>query len=149
MSDDGEGVVLEGPPPPAPVKRVRADALDRATRAWQARVAGGTWAQAAEVAGFSSDTVAIDAVRNVFGGPPVIDKEALRHLWRERLERSWRQCVSDMSDRIPGATTASVRIAQAAMQLDGLDAPVQVDLQVSQVFDGYLKELTDAGYMGR
>ena len=29
--------------------------------------------------------------------------------------------------------TASVRIAQAAMQLDWLDEPTKVDLQVSQV----------------
>ena len=79
----------------------------------------------------------------------MIDREALRHLWRERLERSWRQCVLDMGDRVPGATTAAVRIATAAITLDELAEPERIDLQVSQVFDGFLEELSDAGYLGR
>jgi hypothetical protein len=139
---------LTGPEPPEPTKKVRADALERADTAWRARVAGAAWAEAAKVAGYSSDKHAIDGVRNVFGAVPQIDREELRRLWRDRLERSWRQCVADMADRVPGATTASVRIAQAAIALDGLDEPTKVDLQVSQVFDGFLKELGDAGYLG-
>jgi len=143
--DDVTGLVL-GPPPPKPVKVVRADALRRADTAWRVRVAGGTWKEAAEAAGYSSDSVAQDGVRNVFGGPPIIDREALRHLWRERLERAWRQCVSDMTERVPGATTASVRIATAAMTLDGLSEPTRVDVAFDPFLNLFTKELSDAGF---
>lgn len=152
MSDDSDkvmvGLGLEGPPPPEPRKVVRADALDRANRAWSARVAGAAWKEAAEVAGFSSGRVALDACRNVFGELPQIDREELRRLWRDRLERSWRQCCLDMGQQVPGATTASVRIATAAIALDGLAEATKIDLEVTQVFDGFLKELGDAGYLG-
>lgn len=140
---------LQGPPPPKPVKRgARADALDRADRCWTARVAGATWAQAAQVAGFNSDTHAIEAVKSIFGTLPKLTRDELRNLWRDRLERSWRQVCLDMADRVPGATTASVRIATAAITLDGLAEPVKVDLNVNEVYDGFLKELSDAGYLG-
>jgi AraC-like DNA-binding protein len=145
MSDDEGGLVV-GPQPPAPVKRVRADALERASRAWGARVAGATWKEAAEVAGFASASTAQDAVRNAFGGPPVIDREALRHLWRERMERAWRQSVADMAERVPGAVTASVRVATLAVQLDGLAQPVQVDVSIDTFFNNFGKELQDAGF---
>lgn len=147
MDDDDEVTGPIGPPPPVPVKKVRADALRRATIAWTARVSGATWREAAEMAGFSDPAHAMESVRNAFGGPPVIDREAARHLWRERLERTWRQVLSDMSARVPGSTTAAVRITTAAIALDALAAPVTVDLRVTQVFDGFLKELSDAGYL--
>ena len=107
--DDGQNLdrnsepMVLGPAPPVPVKRVRADALRRADTAWSARVAGATWKEAAELAGFSSAEHAIDGVKNAFGGVPQIDREELRNLWRDRLERSWRQVGRDMVDRVPGA----------------------------------------------
>ena len=79
-NDDMIGLGLDGPEPPVPVERVRADALRRANTAWAARVAGAAWAEAAKIAGYGSDTAAIDGVRNVYGWVPVIDREALRHL---------------------------------------------------------------------
>jgi hypothetical protein len=138
---------LIGPPPPEPVKKVRADALDRANRAWSARVAGGSWREAAELAGFSTAEHAMDAVRSAFGGVPKIDREALRHLWRERLERSWRQVVLDMADRVPGSVTASVRVAAAAATLDGLNEPVRVNVEADALIGMFTKELQDAGFM--
>ena len=132
-----------------PVKRARADALQRADAAWRGRVSGMTWAEAAKVAGFSSGEHAINAVRSVFGSLPALDQDELRRLWRDRLERSWRQCCADMVDRVPGSVTASVRVATAAIALDGLAAPEQVDVRVTEVFDGFLEELIDAGYLGR
>ena len=64
--------------------------------------------------------------------------------------RSWRQGVLDMGDRVPGATTAAVRIATAAITLDELAEPRRgSNLQVGPVFDGFLEELSDAGYLGR
>lgn len=145
--DDEEPLVL-GPPPPAPVRKVRADALQRADTAWRTRVAGGTWREAAELAGFSSPEHAISAVKNVFGQTPVIDRDALRVLWRDRLERAWRQVCADMAERVPGATTAAVRIATCAMQLDGLAEPNKVDVTVNESFDLLLRGLSDAGYLG-
>jgi hypothetical protein len=129
------------------VKVVRADALRRADTAWRARVAGATWREAAEMAGFSAENHAIDAVRNAFGRVPVVDREALRHLWRERLERAWRQVCADMSERVPGATTAAVRIVTAAAALDGLNEPHKVNVEVNEGFDLLLKGLTDEGYL--
>jgi hypothetical protein len=100
---------LTGPPPPEPVRAVRADALERADRAWTARVTGSTWREAAEIGGYSSDKHAMNAARRVYGELPRIDRDELRRLWRDRLESAWRQCASDMADRVPGATTAAVR----------------------------------------
>lgn len=143
--DDVSGMVL-GPPPPDPVKVVRADALRRADTAWRARVHGATWREAAKMAGYSSDSVAIDGVKAAFGGVPVIDREQLRHLWRERLERAWRQCCADMGERVPGATTAAVRIVTAAAALDGLNEPTKVDVAFDPFLNMFSKELSDAGF---
>lgn len=139
---------LTGPPPPEPTRVVRADALDRANRAWSARVSGSTWRECAELGGYSSAEHAIDACRRLFGAVPQIDRDELRRLWRDRLEATWAQVVSDMADRIPGATTSAVRIVTAAMQLDGLAEPVKVAVEVDTVLNGLMRELGDAGYMG-
>ncbi len=66
------------------------------------------------------------AVRHVYGSLPEVERGELRALWRERLERLWRQAYRDALDRQPGGVTAAVRIAQAATRLDGLDAPTEV-----------------------
>lgn len=146
--DDAPGLGLVGPEPPLPVRRVRADALARADRAWAHRVAGHTWQECAEVAGFAHGRHAIDAVRHAFGATPVIDREEHRRLWRDRLEAMWQQSVADMADRVPGAVTAAVRVAGLAVQMDGLAEPAKVDVTVSEQFDQLLKGLEGDGLLG-
>jgi hypothetical protein len=113
--------------------RVRADALERAERAWSARVAGATWAQAAEIAGYSDDTAANRAVRNVFGTLPQVERDELRRLWRDRLEVLWLQANTDAREQRAGAITAGVRVATAAASLDGLAEPARVGVDISFV----------------
>lgn len=59
----------------------------------------------------------------------------------KRLELAWREAVVEMTAQRPGATTAAVRIASAAAALDGLNAPVQVDLSVTQTLEAITAEL--------
>ena len=124
---------------------MRADALARAEKAWAVRVAGGTWAQAAEVAGFSDAQHAQRAARNVFGDLPVVDREERRDVWRERFEAMWRQGQRDMAEQRAGAVTACVRVATAAVALDGLNEAVRVDVEVTDAFGSLVKELTEYG----
>lgn len=114
-------------PPPEP-RSVRSDVVDRTSRAWAARLAGASWTQAAEVAGYTDEANCRRAVRSVFGELPKVEREDLRHLWRDRLELVWRQVVRDMHEKVPGSVVAAVRVAQAAARLDGLDAPSRVTL---------------------
>jgi hypothetical protein len=132
---------LPGTPPPEPLPQVKADHLDRADRAWRARIAGGSWKQAAAVAGYSDANAAMKGVRTAYGQTPRVDREALRNLWRERLEWAWRQVVTDMTDRRPGAVTAAVRVAGMAVALDGLAEPVRVDMAITDTFDRLTAEL--------
>lgn len=131
MDDD-----LIGPMPPEPVKKVRADALARAEKAWNVRVLGGSWEQAARIAGYSDPSNAMRAVRSVYGTLPEVERSEARRLWRDRLEVLWRQVVQDVHERIPGATTAAVRIADRAARLDGLDEPARLSITPS---DGELQ----------
>lgn len=137
---------LTGPPPPEPIKAVRADALQRADRAWTARVTGSTWREAAQLAGYSSPQHAMQAANRIYGELPRIDRDELRRLWRDRLEATWRQCCTDMADRVPGATTAAVRIVTAAAALDGLNEPTKVDVSADDFLGLFTRELNDAGF---
>lgn len=119
-------VDMVDPTPPEPVRPVNAAALQRADKAWRARVLGASWAQAALVAGYADDTTAWHAVKNAYGELPKLDREEVRALWRERLEVAWRQSVKDMAEQRPGAVTAGVRVAGAAAALDGLNEPTEV-----------------------
>jgi hypothetical protein len=47
----------------------------------------------------------------------------------------------DVLQQRHGATTAAVRIATAAMQLDGLAEPVRVDVAVTEAFERLVGEL--------
>ncbi len=114
--------------PPNPTRSVRADMAERAERAWQARVLGATWEQAAVVADYSNGSNCRRAVTSVYGRLPKVEREDLRRLWRDRLEIVWRQVVKDLHDRVPGSSTAAVRIEQAAAKLDGLDEPSRLEL---------------------
>lgn len=106
----------------------QADAAERATKAWQARVAGATWTQAAAIAGFSDDTAACRAVKRFYGRLPQPTREDLRGLWRERLEALWRQTVKDVAQQRPGAVRSGVAVAQRAAALDGLDEPTRLEV---------------------
>ena len=100
-----------------------ADAAERARNAWTARIVGSTWAQAAEVAGFTDAGNCVRAVRNYFGALPEPERAEQRALWRERLELLWRQSGRDVRGQRPGAVRAAVALSQRAAQLDGLDEP--------------------------
>lgn len=113
---------------PEPVRKVRADALERAGLVWEARVLGRTWAEAAQVAGYSDATNARKAVVSAYGRAPEIDRDRLREVWRARVEEAYRINREDMTNRVPGATTAFVRIADRAARLDGLDEPSRVEV---------------------
>jgi AraC-like DNA-binding protein len=136
---------LNPTPPPPPHTWVKSDHLARAHQAWTARVAGATWQQVAELTGYSSPENAMRAVRTVYGQVPRIDRDDLRHLWRDRLEALWRQVLRDLSEQRPGAVTAAVRVMQAAAALDGLNEAVKVDLGVSETFQKITEELISNG----
>jgi hypothetical protein len=133
--------MLPVPEPPEPVRKVTADHLDRAERAWTVRVAGGSWRQAAQVAGYSDDQAAMKGVRTCYGMLPKPTREDLRDLWRDRLEKAWRQVCVDMAEQRAGATTAAVRVANMAIQLDGLAEPVRVNVGVEATFAAIEQEL--------
>jgi len=111
-----------------PRPTARADAAQRAAAAWNARVLGASWEQAAEIAGFANAPNAHRAVTRAYGQVPEPERSELRRIWRERLEVLWRQSVRDVTDQRAGAVTAGVRVAGAAASLDGLDEPTRIDL---------------------
>jgi hypothetical protein len=51
-----------------------------------------------------------------------------------------------MADRVPGATTAAVRIVTAAAALDGLNEPTKVDVSADDFLGLFTRELNDAGF---
>lgn len=117
--------------PPKPRRSVRADVLHRVTAAWDARLQGMTWERTATIAGYSDASNCRKAVMSVFGELPKIEREHLRDVWRDRIEKAHEIVSQDMVDRLPGATTAFVRIADRAAKLDGLDEPARFSLTPS------------------
>ncbi|WP_183092956.1 hypothetical protein [Nocardioides stalactiti] len=97
------------------------------------RLGGATWRQCAEVVGLSSGQNAMRAVRSVYGEVPEIDREEMRHLWRERTEVLWRQALKDVHQGKQGAMVAAVKLAGFAAYLDGLGAPQRIDVGVMHV----------------
>lgn len=124
-----------------PAQVVRADAAQRAQRAWAARVSGSTWAEAAGIAGYSDAAVACRAVKRYFGTLPRIESEDMRDLWRERLETLWAFAHRDARKGRPGALRAGVAVAQRAAALDGLDAPTRYDVATDAQLDHLLAQL--------
>lgn len=123
----------------------RADAEDRARRAWTARVAGATWEQAARVAGYAQPQNAIRACYAYFGTLPKVDREQERELWRQRLEHLWRQSIKDTTEQRPGAVRAGVAVAQRAAQLFGLDEPGRTEVSLAVRGDVELLHIIKAG----
>ncbi|MCR1784110.1 hypothetical protein KVF89_16340 [Nocardioides carbamazepini] len=133
--------------PPEPSRRVRADALERAEQAWRMRTAGLSWSEVATRLGYSDRSNVIRLVREVFEELPEPDRTELRSLWRDRLERVWRQGMIDAHQQRPGAITALVRIAEAAMRLDGLNAPAEVVVHAptEQELEAWVALVLDTG----
>src|SRR4029077_15517527 len=88
---------VDGTPLPAPI--ITAAHWAKAEKAWAARCAGGTWAQAALTAGYSDGDAACKAVKSCYGSLPKPLRDDLRDLWRDRLERAWRQVCVDMAEQ--------------------------------------------------
>lgn len=108
----------------------RADAMQRAARAWHLRVTGSTWEQIAAEVGYASAPGAHRAVTRFAGTLPDPKPEELRNLWRARMEQLWVYAQRDAEDSRPGALRAGVAIADRASKLDGLDAPSRVSMEV-------------------
>ncbi|WP_183093317.1 hypothetical protein [Nocardioides stalactiti] len=126
MSDDNQTVTSA----PQPVRKVRADARERAEQVWAMRLGGATWDQCAKTVGLATPQSAMRCVRETYGEVPQIDREELRHLWRERTEVLWRQAMRDVLDRRQGAVIAATKVASLASFLDGLGAPQRVEVGV-------------------
>jgi hypothetical protein len=112
--------------------QVRGVSRTKADAAWQARVLGASWAQAAQVAGYGTASAAYHAVLRQRGTLPEPMLSDLREVWRERLESLWSQAWQDVRERRSGAVTHAVRVAGAAMQLDGLAAPSRIAISSAE-----------------
>lgn len=125
---------------PAQIDRERADL------AWKLRVGGLSWAQVAKQAGYSNRQNAHRAVKYRCGTLPQPERQELRDLWRERLERLWLQSVRDCAEQRNGAVTAAVRVVTAACLLDGLNEPTQIEArleaEVTDTFHALMEAIT-------
>lgn len=124
----------------------RADAAERAERAYVARLNGATWRQVAEVAGYSDQANARRAVERWLGDIPAPAREAQREILREQTQIVVRQALQDVHDRRPGAVTAAVRVLDLQARLDGLLAPTNIALidPTQEEIDAYLERLLGA-----
>jgi hypothetical protein len=109
-------------------RKREAKAMQRVADAYAMRIRGADWATIAHTVGYANPQNAMRAVRNYTGGLPELAPEELRSMWRDRLEYLWPLALRDVENSRPGATRAAVAIAQRAAQLDGLDAPQQVEI---------------------
>lgn len=107
---------------------VRADAMQRAERAWCLRISGSTWEEVAASTGFTDPSNCIRAVKAYFGTLPEVPREDARRMWRARHEALWSLTYRDAQDGRAGAVRAGVAVARSAAQLDGLDAPQRVEV---------------------
>lgn len=112
-------------------RKVRADAMRRASEAWQLRVAGRTWEQVAAAVGYTDAANCVRAVRTYFGTLPAPARDELRELARARGEALWSQAFQDALERRPGAVRAAVALLQRQAALDGLDEPSRAHVEVT------------------
>lgn len=108
-----------------PRLRTRADAGERAIRAWALRVGGASWHPIAEELGFNSAGNACRAVTNYFGEVPEVDRNMHREIARQRTDYLWRQAMRDVNERRGGAIQSAVAVLARQARLDGLDAPTR------------------------
>lgn len=130
------------------VTRTRADAAERASKAWRMRVAGGTWDDIAKALGMRGGApAAYRAVKNHFGKVPQPDREMLREVARQRGERLWLRALAALEEApSPAAIRAAVAVLDRAARLDGLDAPTQV--AIGSVDDASFQMFVDAAARG-
>lgn len=124
---------------------VRADADERARKAWAARVAGATWYQVAEVAGYSTPQNAQRGVKRYFGTLPQPDRAMERETWRQRLEWLWQQTQRDVMAQRNGAVRGGVAVAQRAALMLGLDEPTRTEVAVAVRSDVQVLAVIRAG----
>ncbi|WP_314475150.1 hypothetical protein [uncultured Microbacterium sp.] len=112
------------------VTRTRADAAERASKAWRMRVAGGGWDDIAKALGMKGGApAAYRAVKNYFGKVPQVDREMLREIARQRGERLWLRAAAAVEEApSPAAIRAAVAVLERVAKLDGLDAPSRVEV---------------------
>lgn len=107
---------------------MRATAERKRQLAWNARILGASWKEAAEIAGYRDPNAAMKAVRRWRGHMPQPELEEHRELARQRGERLWREAWKDVIDHKPGAVTAAVRVLHRQASLLGLDAPTKQEI---------------------
>lgn len=100
----------------------------RAADAWSLRVAGLSWHDVAQEAGYANAPNAVRAVRSYAGSLPAPVHDELRAMMRARSEAIWQQAFADVLQQRPGAVRAAVAVLQRQAQLDGLDAPTRVEI---------------------
>lgn len=114
------------------ITSTRADADERATKAWRLRVAGGSWEDIAQALGMRGGAPAAHrAVKNYFGTVPQIDREMLRGIARARGEVVWLRALKalEASNGAPAAVRAAISVLERQARLDGLDAPTKVEVK--------------------
>lgn len=110
------------------VKRIQADADERASRGWKLRVMGATWDAVARDLGMSSPAAAYRCVKNFFGSVPQPDRDMLREIARQRGERLWLRAAAELEKNpSPAMIRAAVAVLDRAARLDGLDAPTRTE----------------------
>ena len=132
-------------------RQLRADTIERAQRAYLARVSGASWAQAAEVAGFTDAANCHRAVRHVFEEVPAVDREEQRQIVRDRLDGLLRIAMKDAVERRhTTAVQAVARVIELQMKLDGLAEPDRLrvgydptQVEIDKFLDKFLPEQTE------
>jgi AraC-like DNA-binding protein len=111
--------------------RTRAEADDRAAKAWRLRVMGAPWAVIARELGYANEANVHRAVRNYFGTVPQIDRDMMREMARQRGEQLWMRAYAEVerTGGAPAAIRAATEVLRRHAALDGLDEPTRVDLQ--------------------
>lgn len=116
-------------------KYTRADATQRAQRAWDLRTQGNTWDDIAQQVGYSNGANAAKAVRRWRDALPGIDLDEQRDMALGRALWLLREAAQDVQERRPGAVTAMVRVEQRLASLLGLDSPQRLDIRTGALDD--------------
>lgn len=132
-------------PPPAPGDPDRVTDRARALLMLRLRTAGATWQQIADQHGYADKSSAYRAVQRLLDAEQMEGVDQYRELSNERLDLGLRALVPIIQDAAAPAAEriravdSLVRLEARRARLNGLDAPVKVDLSV-----GVRAELLDA-----
>lgn len=130
------------------VSRTNAEAMERANRAWQLRVAGLSWDAIAKAVGYENKSNAYRAVMHYFDAVPQPDRALLREVARQRGEHLWRRALQavEKTEGSPAAIRAAVAVLDRHARLDGLDEPAR--LEVSHPEDELFQDFVAAAARG-